>query len=308
MAEPEKDPYELLGLQPESTVEQIRKAYRMTSLKVHPDKNPSPEASSLFHALTQAYNALLDPQKRAELDSSLHAKRARAAQLAAASGKKRVMLEELEKAERAAKRTKLDSVAEEQKRRREEDAIKAEGRRRREEAERRAMHAAERAKEAVAGAGAEKLGPMDLTLLLRLPYPPPTTAELAASLGKLGHLDPSSILIRPPKPPKDGKKEGKKKGGTAVVQFLTKKGALAASQAGGRRDLGLEGVRVEWAAGEPEWVKKALAEPPKPPESSALPSFDMGAAGLDYESVTLARMRKMERERLEREIREQEGE
>ncbi|EJU03399.1 heat shock protein DnaJ, partial [Dacryopinax primogenitus] len=60
-------PYEQLGITPESTLEQIRRAYKVTSLKVHPDKNPSPEAATLFHALTQAYNLLLDPTQRSAL-------------------------------------------------------------------------------------------------------------------------------------------------------------------------------------------------------------------------------------------------
>ncbi|KZT62576.1 heat shock protein DnaJ, partial [Calocera cornea HHB12733] len=73
MADPaqEQDAYELLGVGPESTDEQIRKAYRQTSLRVHPDKNPSPEASALFHALTQAYALLQDPLQRAALNASL---------------------------------------------------------------------------------------------------------------------------------------------------------------------------------------------------------------------------------------------
>ncbi|EJU02262.1 hypothetical protein DACRYDRAFT_15595 [Dacryopinax primogenitus] len=95
----------------------------VASLKVHPDKNPSPEAATLFHALTQAYNFLPDPTQRSALDASLAARRARAAQLAASSEKKCTMLEELECAERAAKRFKVDSLAEERKKREEEERI-----------------------------------------------------------------------------------------------------------------------------------------------------------------------------------------
>lgn len=36
--EPETDPYELLGLNTESTEQEIRTAYRKLSLKVHPDR------------------------------------------------------------------------------------------------------------------------------------------------------------------------------------------------------------------------------------------------------------------------------
>ncbi|EJU02261.1 hypothetical protein DACRYDRAFT_107191 [Dacryopinax primogenitus] len=66
---------------------------------------------------------------------------------------------------------------------------------------------------------------------------------------------------------------------------------------------------MEWAAGEPAWVAKALEETSKPKmDAPSLPNFDFADQGLDYESLTLARMRRAERERLEREIREQEGE
>ncbi|KZO95393.1 hypothetical protein CALVIDRAFT_538168 [Calocera viscosa TUFC12733] len=180
------------------------------------------------------------------------------------------MLEELERAERAAKRSKLDTALEEKRRREEEERIKWEGRRRREEAERAAAELL-RAREAAAEG---KGDPLELTLLLRLPHPAPSAPSLLAALSKLGPVDPQSLILRPAKP-KPGKKQ---KGGTAVVQFLTRKGALAASQAGGRRDLGegWEGVRVEWAGGEPEWARKALEEPMKHKEVRLFPFPTLG--------------------------------
>jgi DnaJ family protein B protein 12 len=39
-----KDFYEVLGLTKEATPEEIKKAYRKKSLKVHPDKNKSEHA------------------------------------------------------------------------------------------------------------------------------------------------------------------------------------------------------------------------------------------------------------------------
>lgn len=42
--EEEIDFYELLGLEITASVKDIKNAYRKKALKVHPDKNPSPDA------------------------------------------------------------------------------------------------------------------------------------------------------------------------------------------------------------------------------------------------------------------------
>lgn len=51
--------YTLLGLTPEASIAEIKKAYRAKAMQLHPDKNPSPEAQSLFIELTEAYAYLL---------------------------------------------------------------------------------------------------------------------------------------------------------------------------------------------------------------------------------------------------------
>lgn len=48
------DAYELLGISPEARDEDINKAFRQRSLKVHPDRNPNnPEAGA--HAIPTHY-------------------------------------------------------------------------------------------------------------------------------------------------------------------------------------------------------------------------------------------------------------
>lgn len=60
--------YDLLGVGPSADVNQIKKAYRKSALKYHPDKNSSEEAADKFKQMTAAYEILSDPQKREMYD------------------------------------------------------------------------------------------------------------------------------------------------------------------------------------------------------------------------------------------------
>ncbi len=46
---------------------QLSRAFRMRSLRVHPDKNPAPEAREAFDALNATQRLLLDASKRVRL-------------------------------------------------------------------------------------------------------------------------------------------------------------------------------------------------------------------------------------------------
>jgi molecular chaperone DnaJ len=62
------DFYVLLGVSRDASEVEIKKAYRKLAMEFHPDRNSSPEAEGRFKEVTEAYEVLCDPQKRAAYD------------------------------------------------------------------------------------------------------------------------------------------------------------------------------------------------------------------------------------------------
>lgn len=70
----QEDYYNLLDVSREASAEEIKKAYRKMAIKYHPDKNPgNKEAEEKFKSISEAYEVLKDPEKRAAYDRYGHA-------------------------------------------------------------------------------------------------------------------------------------------------------------------------------------------------------------------------------------------
>jgi molecular chaperone DnaJ len=69
-----RDYYELLGIVRSAGEDEVKKAYRKLALQYHPDRNPGDKQSEeRFKEVSEAYQVLSDPQKRAQYDKFGHA-------------------------------------------------------------------------------------------------------------------------------------------------------------------------------------------------------------------------------------------
>lgn len=63
-----KDYYNILGVDESAAAEDIKKAYRKLARKYHPDVSKEADSEDKFKEVSEAYEVLKDPQKRAEYD------------------------------------------------------------------------------------------------------------------------------------------------------------------------------------------------------------------------------------------------
>lgn len=69
-----RDYYDVLGVNKNSTKQELKRAYRKLAKKYHPDMNKdNPAAEQMFKEITEAYNVLSDDEKRKLYDKFGHA-------------------------------------------------------------------------------------------------------------------------------------------------------------------------------------------------------------------------------------------
>ena len=74
MTTKKRDYYEVLGVGRNASEEEVKRAYRKLAVKFHPDKNPDDsQAEEKFKELGEAYDVLMDADKRAAYDRYGHA-------------------------------------------------------------------------------------------------------------------------------------------------------------------------------------------------------------------------------------------
>ncbi|WP_227934908.1 molecular chaperone DnaJ [Alkalihalobacillus deserti] len=67
-----RDYYEVLGVDKNASVDEVKKAYRKLARKYHPDVNKEADATDKFKEVKDAYDTLSDPQKKSHYDQFGH--------------------------------------------------------------------------------------------------------------------------------------------------------------------------------------------------------------------------------------------
>src|SRR3954463_8178036 len=71
--EQKQDYYDVLGVARGASAEEMKKAFRRLAMQFHPDRNQDTGAEAKFKEVSEAYEVLSDPERRAMYDRFGHA-------------------------------------------------------------------------------------------------------------------------------------------------------------------------------------------------------------------------------------------
>jgi DnaJ homolog subfamily C member 17 len=290
------DFYELLDVTFETSESDIRRAYRKTALKYHPDKLGKDFDPEKFHLLQIANDVLSDPSAKAAYDNARNARLQKQRQNELFEGRRRQMKEELEARERGGVSTGAAGV----KRPREETEMETEVRRLAEEGRRRRQMMEERRK---AEAASESLSTKPAAPAPPAPtQPTQTAAEEAEEEDEVARLERRIKEAQEAKAKRKAEKKARKSGVFVPADSPATDAARLGSPPRNRtRD-------TETPIKRSDFFKDLKGEE----KSSTTPKFSFSprapAAGKDEFAATMERLKEAERQRLADEIRRKEAE
>jgi len=286
------DFYDLLSITSTANESEIRRAYRKTALKYHPDKVGASDKAALdkFHDLQIAYDVLSDPGVRELYDNARRAREEKKQRDAAFEGRRKWMKEDLERRESGVFKRKREEAEEEQVFERELKRLAEDGKRRRKEREEqlRQEMVQQEEEEHQKRDGDEEVqtmpqqngdGPAEIDRSVTLRFPKNARPEhmdrdrLVSLFQRFGPIE--DAVLRDKKLKLDGEKH-RQPYTTAVLVFKSIVGAHAAITDVARlqcEDAETWGLfaQVGWASGkEPDYIPKPATPSSKPMTAESL--------------------------------------
>jgi len=279
--EDEEDYYGILEISPDSDEATIKKAYKLLSKRVHPDKNKGdPNAAKKFHSVHKAYEVLTDPKAKEAFDNVVRARLARKKRDNVMDAKRKRMKDDLEEREKSFKKSKDDEEEAKKKLKQEIERLKQEGQKRRAEEEKKKAEQKKKEEEEKSSILSTLKVSWDKT---KGDYAQERLKEIFRMFGDIDY-----VVI------------GKGKKGSAMVSFKAVHSAvLAHGQILGDANNKL---KLEWASGQPPPAH--LAVPPQQPEEDPFDRLVEPPTGpakmvsvtleqhMDFEKMIMEKMRK----------------
>lgn len=308
------DFYALLDVQFESSASDIRRAYRKTALKYHPDKLGAAFDPEKFHLLQIANDVLSDEAAKAAYDSRRAARLQKERQAKLFEGRRKTMKEELEARERGAGNAQAMGV---KRARDEENEMEAEIRRLAEEGKRRRMEAERKMRAAESASPQVSTPPPSVPVEQPKPAPPQpaesqqTAQEEAEEEDEVARLERRIREIAEEKARKKASKKARKSGiftpsespAPAVPPPSSSSGDWKSRINGSKTANSTPIKRPDLAEA------KESRKPISSPKFSFSPKPRVAPPGeRDEFAKTMERLKEAEKKRLEDEIRRQEAE